>query len=153
MTKVTSQTQEETKMKVNALFARIIGVAALIIGITGAVSSGLALYSIFLPEHQSGAAFAGIGTLFLISGFFLLVGWRLALNRPNQYGSILNPSGWRLLGAMFFVMGVVFVVFVARDWEHALNKISDLMIPTVSCFVFSYLCFKSAKHANREAHD
>jgi hypothetical protein len=59
-----------------------------------------------------------LGVVALFTTFCLRVGWRFFFNRPNQFGSILSPLGWRILAGCFAVLTIVSLfelVVVLRD--------------------------------------
>jgi hypothetical protein len=49
---------------------------------------------------------AFISVLSLLSIFCLVVGYRLAFNRPNRYGSMLPPTAWAFLAGIFAIAGL-----------------------------------------------
>lgn len=138
------------RAKVDAVFARLIGLVAGLIGIAAVTLAGWASYKVYPLEHRVPgfvliAIFLGIGV------FFLLVGWRLLLNRPNRYGSILSPVGWRVLGSLFAVVGIGLLAFFVGTMTLTLDTISPMAVSVIGSAVFSYWCFRSASRASANA--
>ncbi len=142
---LTPEQRAEVQAKVHAVFARIIGIAALVIGMVASALTVWTAYRAMLLEHPSSGLFAFIGLFAAVAGFFLYVGWRLGVNRPNRHGSILGPAGWRVLGALFTLTGVgLFAAFLTSSRAITLELVEAAAIPVVSCGVFAYLCFRCA---------
>jgi len=73
--------------------------------------------------------------------FFLVIGWRMALNRPNKQGSILSPWLWYLL-ALFFLACAAFITYQIATQQ----QINDLEVPATA-FVFSLLAALAGRRA------
>lgn len=87
-----------------------------------------------------------IALLGVLSIFCLAVGYRLALNRPNRYGSMLSPPAWAVLAGAFALGGFGFAVaaFTAKV------PIRGALFGGVSMWMFAALClWKRAALANR----
>ena len=138
------------KAKVDAVFARLIGLVAGTIGIAAMALAGWASFKVYPLEHRA-PGFVVIGAFLVIGVFFLLVGWRLLLNRPNRYGSILSPAGWRLLGSLFAVIGVGVFAFFVGTMTLTLDTILKVAAPVIGSAIFSYWCFRSARRARANA--
>lgn len=111
---------------------RIVGGILLVIGLL------LLALGLWFASHQillGAAAFA-------ISSFFLLTGYRLLLHRPNQYGSLLSPFGWRVL-AGGFALAAVAMTTAARDAPK------DSVIALFLLGVLVYACLVAARAARR----
>ena len=130
------------KAKVDAVFARLIGLVAGTIGIAAMALAGWASFKVYPLEHRA-PGFVVIGAFLVIGVFFLLVGWRLLLNRPNRYGSILSPVGWRVLGSLF--------AFFVGTMTLTLDTILKVAAPVIGSAIFSYWCFRSARRARANA--
>jgi len=141
---------ERAERRVNAIFAKVIGGVLLWIGVTFIALFVWASYKIsVLNRALELGAFALLVAFAILAAFCSLIGWRLFLNRPNRFGSILSPLGWRILGAMFAVFAAAFVVFwimLLRDGAS-----TELMVTAVtsvaSCAVFCYWCLSAARQA------
>ena len=88
-----------------------------------------------------------VAIVFLIGLFCLCVGWRLFLNRPNRYRSILGPTGWRILGVIFaLTLPLVMFAIVAKYKSN--QSIPDFVFGLLSlsfAVVLSWLCFRYAR--------
>jgi hypothetical protein len=138
------------RAKVDAVFARLIGLVAGLIGIAAVALAGWASYKVYPLEHRA-PGFVVIAMFLVIGVFFFLVGWRLLLNRPNRYGSILSPVGWRVLGSLFAVVGIGLFAFFVGTMTLTLDTISTTAVPVIGSAVFSYWCFRSAGRASANA--
>jgi len=80
--------------------------------------------------------------------FFLHVGWRLSLNRPNRYGSFFGPIGWWLLAVMFCATAIALttVAFTADGVEGL-----AALVPGAGCLALAYLCYRCARKFRRPA--
>jgi hypothetical protein len=145
---------ERAERQVNAVFAKIIGGVMLWIGVAFVALFVWASYKILLlrrpPEFGMVAL---LGALAVLAAFCSLVGWRLFLNRPNRFGSILTPLGWRILGAMFGVFTIGFLLFwimLIRDGAS-----TDLMVIAVisiaSSALFCHWCLSAARQGQANA--
>lgn len=135
--------------KTDSRIARIAGVILFVFGI------GLATLSVWIIERQltfHGALSLDVLTVVLvlsvISLFCIVVGYRLAFNRPNRYGSILSPSAWIVLGAIFGILGLGTTAYVV------IFKLFDTQFITavVSPFVFAVLCWRASAAARKRVH-
>jgi hypothetical protein len=78
-----------------------------------------------------------------IVGFFCtLIGYRLALDRPNRYQSLLPPIGWYILALVFAVIGFVLGVVVLRRADYT------QLIGVACCFVFASWCWRAGRIAH-----
>jgi succinate dehydrogenase/fumarate reductase cytochrome b subunit len=72
----------------------------------------------------------------LVAAFCLMVGYRLLLNRPNRYGSLLSPTGWRLLASFFVALGVwLGAVAIPRGSYGFLVAIPPLGLLVYRCLI------------------
>jgi hypothetical protein len=85
----------------------------------------------------------------IIGTFCLTVGWRLFLNRPNQYGSILGPNGWRALGTIFGLFAVAAFAFDVLNLFAPKPGAEEMMVTistgVVSTAIFSVWCLLTAR--------
>jgi hypothetical protein len=147
---LTDAEKSAIRANVDAVFARLIGVVAGLIGIAAMALAGLASYKVYLLEHRA-PGFVLIAVFLVIGVFFFLVGWRLLLNRPNRYGSVLSPVGWRVLGILFAVVGIGLFAFFVGTMTLTLDTISTTAVPVIASAIFSYWCFRSASRARANA--
>jgi hypothetical protein len=56
---------------------------------------------------MSTSASVGLTVTSLLSAFCCTVGYRLALYRPNRYGSVFSPNFWLVLTVAFGSLGLV----------------------------------------------
>jgi tetratricopeptide (TPR) repeat protein len=94
----------------SALLKVVGAILALIGGAAGALLVLLVfrLVRTYIAPDRGVLIFAAI--LFGVSAFCLNLGYRLVLNRPNRYGSLLSPGAWRVM-ALWFVMVTLFLAF------------------------------------------
>jgi hypothetical protein len=147
---LTPKEKKAIKAKVHAVFARAIGVVAALIGVTAIALALWASYKVYPLQHRT-AGFVLIGMFLVIGVFFLLVGWRLSLNRPNRFGSLLSPLGWRALGALFAAVGIGLSAFFVGTTTLTLNDVSIMAVPVIGSGVFAYWCFRAANKASANA--
>jgi hypothetical protein len=74
----------------------------------------------------------------LLSIFCLVVGYRLALNRPNRYGSILPPTAWAVLAGIFGTAGLAF----GATTLTAKVPLRGALLGSVSTLMFAVLCWR-----------
>lgn len=94
---------------------KIVGAIFALIG--GAAAALLVLVVIRLLGGQSALDFGALilaAILFGVSAFCLNLGYRLVLNRPNRYGSLLSPGAWRVMSVCFVMLTLFFAFFVLR---------------------------------------
>jgi ATP-dependent Clp protease adapter protein ClpS len=96
--------------KTGAIIARFAGGVLLAFGI---VLAALVIWFVVRQFAAPGAIELAVAVsvviVFTMSAFCSLVGYRLLLNRPNRYGSLLSPAGWRVLAAFFCIVGVALI--------------------------------------------
>lgn len=141
---------DRAESQVNAVFAKIIGGVMLWIGVAFVVLLAWASYKVMIVGRAPGfGALALLGVLAILAAFCSLVGWRLFLNRPNRFGSILTPRGWRVLAAMFGVLAIGFVVFwiiLLRD-QASTDLLVMVVTSVASCALFCHWCLSAARRA------
>src|SRR5580698_9228734 len=103
---------------VDRWMARFVGILFPLCGL-GAIAIlvqlGIAAFSV--PDRLTAVALLFGAGIVLVAGFFLLVDYRLTLNRPNLYGSMLGLTGWRGLGVLFAAIAAVLAVQAAQRRE------------------------------------
>ena len=145
---------ESAERRVNAIFAKVIGGVMLWFGVAFVLLLVWASYKIVLLDRAPDYwAFALLGVFALLATFCSLVGWRLFLNQPNRYGSILSPVGWRILAGVFGVLGIgLFIVPVVLLRGGISN---DFLVTAVTslaaCAVFCHWCLLTARQAEANA--
>jgi ATP-dependent Clp protease adapter protein ClpS len=107
--------------KYGRLIARIIGGVSLAFGIASAI---LAVWAVDRQFAIRGivqiSAAAAIVVFLSISAFCCLVGYRLVFNRPNRNGSLLSPTGWRMLALYFCIIGLTIAAIGLGRREYRL---------------------------------
>jgi ATP-dependent Clp protease adapter protein ClpS len=89
------------------LVARIIGGVSLAFGVAAAILAVWAIDRQFAIRGFVQVSAALVVVVFLsIAAFCCLVGYRLAFNRPNRHGSVLSPTGWKMLGLGFLIVAL-----------------------------------------------
>jgi len=141
---------ERAKRRVNAVFAKVIGGVMIWIGVAFVALLVWASYKVVtLDRAPEFGAVLLLGALAILAAFCSLIGWRLFLNRPNRFGSILTPLGWRILGAMFGVFAAAFLIFwvvLLRDGAST-GLLVTAVTSVASCAVFCHWCLSAARQA------
>jgi ATP-dependent Clp protease adapter protein ClpS len=107
--------------KKGRLVARIIGGVSLVFGISAAVLAVWAIDRQFSIRETVQLSAAAVIVVFVsISAFSSLVGFRLLFNRPNRNGSILSPSGWKMLALCFCIVGLTIAAIGLGRREYRL---------------------------------
>jgi len=126
------------------LVTRLVGFVFCIIGL------GLASLAAFIAWAQlrSLGSLQATAVVFLvvivpIAWFCTSTGWRLALNKPNRYGSIVRPWAWRTLALIFLLMAIALVVFSLIEAEFLTAS------PALAAVGFAFLCFWRARMLGR----
>ena len=70
--------------------------------------------------------------------FCLLIGSRLFFVRPNRYGSLLTPRGWRILGSVFYSTAAASVVAAILSGRYELLLVCPLAA------AFGIMCIRAA---------
>jgi hypothetical protein len=142
---------QRAERQVNAVLAKIIGGVLLWIGVAFLGLFVWALHKVVIIGRPLDTfAFVMLGVFAVLATFCALVGWRLFLNRPNRFGSILGPFGWRVLGTMFGVMAAaafVHSVVLLRNGESSEGVLVTAVTTLVSCAIFCHWCFLAARRA------
>ena len=106
------------------IIARVAGAILLVFGMGLAT---LAIRIVWVQPDRAGApelSTVVITTvLVVIAAFCLSVGYRLLFNRPNRYGSILSPVGWRLFAAFFVAVAVALATVSIGHDAYARHRI------------------------------
>jgi tetratricopeptide (TPR) repeat protein len=120
--------------------ARLAGIILLVFGIALGALVGLGIERNFgSPLTISASASVGLTVLALLSAFCCTVGYRLALYRPNRYGSIVSPNLWLLLTVAFGSQGLVLGAMSFLSPRSAGGNIAA----TACSFAFAALCWKA----------
>jgi hypothetical protein len=77
--------------------------------------------------------------LVIVAIFCCTVGFRLALNLPNRYGSLLSPPVWAGLAGVFVCLGVLVGAMVFVSAANA----GGYIMGATSLFAFAALCWKA----------
>jgi|HubBroStandDraft_5_1064220.scaffolds.fasta_scaffold50378_3 ATP-dependent Clp protease adapter protein ClpS len=103
------------------LIARIIGGISLAFGAAAGILAVWAIDQQFAIRGvvQISAA-AAVIVFLLIAALCCLTGFRLIFNRPNRYGSILSPAGWKTLALCFLIVAVTMAAIGLGRGEYQL---------------------------------
>ena len=88
--------------------------------------------------------FGRVGAWLLLMGtvitatFCLLIGSRLFFVRPNRYGSLLTPRGWRILGSVFYSTAVAAVLAALVSGRY------ELLLTCPLAAGFAVVCIRAA---------
>jgi tetratricopeptide (TPR) repeat protein len=132
-----------------AVLARVAGAVLLMFGASLGVLAGVGVLrriESFAGVDRTAIVF--IAVLGLLAAFCLAVGYRLALNRPNRYGSMLSPTAWALLAGLFGVAGLGFgaTTFATK------GPLRGALLAGVSALMLAVLCWrKRAAMVNRSS--
>ena len=134
--------------------ARVVGGVLSWLGVGLLAVLAWALFNaISRPNAVDTAAIALCSGLLVVGSFCCLVGFRLFLSRPNTYGSILSPIGWRVLGSLFAIGTVAaFVLFMTGP----LAKLAPIPMLVGSVGWLALLacgCFYIARRLERQDGD
>ena len=133
--------------RANRWLVKIVGGVLLWFGLAGDALFFWAIYKVVsFGESPQWTMYFLIAGFAIIGMFCLSVGWRLFLDRPNRYGSILTPLSWRILGTLFGVAGAAFagfIVAIASDAQASL--LSSAGTSLAALCLLSYFCFRVAR--------
>jgi ATP-dependent Clp protease adapter protein ClpS len=118
-----------------AIVSRVAGVILLVFGFALAALLIVILLRNAARPGGLGVVVAGVTA---ISAFCLLLGYRLALNRPNRHESLLSPTSWKVLAASFVVLAVVMGSSVMRDGAYT-------VIPAAAAALLGYGCILASR--------
>lgn len=138
------------KQPVPGWMTKVVGGVTLWIGFAfGALFSWM-LYKISSPNVRMEMwVVVLLAVIAAIALFCVSVGYRLFFNRPNRYGSILGPIGWRIVSG-FFGLTAVGLASAALFTDAYTNRTSiDVLSPILFSGVFSYWCFRIGERASR----
>jgi len=141
---------QAAERQVAGVLSKVIGGVMLWIGVAFIFLFVWAAYKLAQLDHVADFwAFVLLGVFALIATFSSLVGWRMFLNRPNRYGSILSPLGWRVLAGVFGVSGVgVLAASVALLRNDDSSTFVIAAVTSIAfCAIFCHLCLMAARHA------
>jgi ATP-dependent Clp protease adapter protein ClpS len=103
------------------LLARMVGGVSLAFGIAAAILMVWAIDRQFAIRGVVQISAAAVILFFLsISAFCCLVGYRLLFNRPNRHGSVLSPTGWRVLSLSFLIVALTMAAIGLGRGEYQL---------------------------------
>lgn len=141
---------EGAERRVNAVFAKVIGGVMLWIGVAFGVLLVWASYkTAMLNRPLEFVPLLFLAGFAILAAFCSLVGWRLFLYRPNRFGSILSPWGWRILGGMFGASAVgllAFWVVLLRDGASIALQVTAVT-SVASSAAFCIWCLTAARQA------
>jgi hypothetical protein len=126
----------------NKLLARFCGAVLLLAGL------GLAALVILIAERQlilRGGIERSVlifSAIISIVGFVCcLIGFRLAVNRPNRYQSLLPPFGWYAIALVFVVLGPALRFLVIRQGDY------EQLVGAACAIAFGGWCWKAGRVA------
>jgi hypothetical protein len=118
---------------------RFVGLLMSAFGVALAMFGMWAVYRIWiLDRFDRPFAWLLLGGSATIATFCLLVGSRLFFVRPNRYGSLLTPSGWRILGSVFYSTTGAMCIAAIVSGRYMLALACPLTAG------FGVLCFRAA---------
>jgi hypothetical protein len=89
-----------------------------------------------------------VGAFVIVAAFCLAVGWRLFLNRPNRYDSILSPLGWRFLGTVLLALMFVAVVglySMVVSGEYQFYALAAFTLAIAFMAALATICYQQAR--------
>jgi ATP-dependent Clp protease adapter protein ClpS/Zn-dependent protease len=110
---------DSLKRGMNLWLLRGIGALALVGGMPFVALAGIAvvrLSSRILAEPVFVLAVLAVPAL--IAAFLLSVGWRLLLNRPNRYQSLLHPVAWWVIAILLMAMGSLLAFMLVSEKRY-----------------------------------
>lgn len=113
------------------MIARVAGVVLLAAGVA------LAALAIAIALRAGGSIigfFPGV-----IAVFCLLAGYRLALDRPNRFGSLLSPVGWQILAGCFAAMAAAIAVLSVSNGTYT------FLLSSVFLGLLAYACIVAGR--------
>jgi hypothetical protein len=126
------------------IFARLVGTAFGFIGLGLASLAAFIVWRLTVSRVPIGAAPVVLLIVVApIAWFCASTGWRLALNRPNRYGSIIRPWAWRTLAAIFLLLAITAVVVSSIE-----GKLLSAW-PALGAVAFALLCMWRARMLGR----
>jgi len=127
--------------RLDSWIGKAAGALLLAFGLTASAILVLGTYRIVSSADSSEIATAVfVASLMAVAVFCLAVGYRLFLNRPNKYGSILTPLGWNALGAVFALLAIVGGTAVLHFGQY-----TAIAGPALTG-VFAVCCFYAGRH-------
>ena len=118
-----------------SVMARIVGGVLSWIGVAFAL---LVLYFAYLTVSGGRSWDLARGLILaafaVLSCFCLLVGFRMFVNRPNAYGSILSPTAWGALGVLF-AAGALALIAVGLENARSAIGVAGLFAMSAGCFI------------------
>jgi hypothetical protein len=129
---------------VGTVVSRLVGLA---FGIIGLCLASLAGFMAWAQLESLGSIQMSVVVFLIvivpIAWFCSTAGWRLALNRPNRYGSIVRPWAWRTLAIIFLALAIFLVVFASIE-----AKLLSAW-PALGAVAFALMCFWRARMLGR----
>ncbi len=130
---------DSLKRGVDLWLLRSIGALALVAGVPFVALAGfvvIKLNSRVLAE-QPPFVLMMLAAPVLIAAFLLSVGWRLLLNRPNKYQSLLHPVAWWVIAALLIATGLwlAFVLVSGGRYEGLVWVVFVMLLGLVSAVI------------------
>jgi|HubBroStandDraft_1064217.scaffolds.fasta_scaffold54424_1 ATP-dependent Clp protease adapter protein ClpS len=138
-----------TTNRASALIARVAGAVLLAFG------TGLSILAIWVVERQFTlrgslqlTAIAMVMGFSLLAAFCFPVGYRLLLNRPNRYGSLLSPAGWVVLGICILSITLLLIVYGSQADRPLWAAAVGLVLLACGCFLAARNSSRAAKQTS-----
>jgi predicted metal-dependent HD superfamily phosphohydrolase len=148
--------EDKAERIADAILAKVAGGVLLWFGVgLAALVAWMSYHLIARPQVRSLWIFIVVLGLLLLAIFCARLGWRVFLDRPNRYGSIFTPLGWRILAAGFAIIAVTSLSapFVLSNANLVINVFALTVISSVGCGAFSYGCLRMARGLAPSASD
>ena len=127
-----------TETPAPSALVRIVGLVMSSLGVAFAMLVGWFVYRLWVLERFDRLfPWVLIAVSAMTATFCLLVGSRLFFMRPNRYGSLLTPRGWRILGSVFYS------VTGAMGLAAILSGRSELLVACPFSAAFGLMCFRA----------
>lgn len=136
---MTASINDSLKRGVDSWLLRSIGALAVVAGMPFVALAGFAairLNSMVLAK-QPVFSLAMLAVPGLIATFLLSVGWRLLLNRPNKYQSLLHPVAWWVIATILIAAGawLAFVLVSGKRYEGLVWTVFVVLLGLVSAVI------------------
>jgi tetratricopeptide (TPR) repeat protein len=130
-----------------SVLLKIVGAILALIG--GAATALLVSVVVKLLGRQISLDYGGlifVAILFGVSAFCLSVGYRLVMNRPNRYGSLLSPGAWRVMSVCFAMLALFFEFLIFRAAPRAGSLGAGIALAPL---MFAAWCWTAGRAARR----
>jgi hypothetical protein len=122
----------EPKPEIGRGVSRLAGLLAFALGL---VLLADALRSLIVDNAASRPSLWLLAFVLPVCLVALQFGWRLLLNRPNAYGSIMGPMAWRICGVLLLIVTGVTAVFQLKSGGGVSWRLLGLLSIAGACVV------------------